>query len=185
MKKQIISVLSILLAVFLSACGSISTHDYNAVLAERDELLIQKENLEKEYTAVCEERDTLLANARESTKLVTATISGHFTAHVRSTLPDYCFDDTTPMMAVVTCFQSPPFTLFLGDELTSQIEVGEAYVFEIEEENIELTQQQYDRYPPSPEVAVPLYGLRISSIRPAEEDDLGLNSYAFEYGLAN
>ena len=95
MKKQIISVLSILLVVFLSACGSISTHDYNAVLAERDELLIQKENLEKEYTAVCEERDALLANASESTKLITATISGHFTALVRSTLPDYCFDDTT------------------------------------------------------------------------------------------
>ena len=42
------------------------------------------------------------------------TIGGSFTATVRDVIPDYCLDDTTPLVAVVTEFQSQPFTVYVG-----------------------------------------------------------------------
>ena len=49
------------------------------------------------------------------------TIGGSFTATVRDVLPDYCLDDTTPLVAVVTAFQSPPFTVYVGEELGKKL----------------------------------------------------------------
>ena len=66
---------------------------------------------------------------------VTVRIGGSFTATVWDLIPDYCLDDTTLQVAVVTCFQSGPFTLFLGEEQVKQLKVGAQYVFEIAEKN--------------------------------------------------
>jgi hypothetical protein len=108
------------------------------------------------------------------------TVSGYFTATVRSTIPDYVYDNETPLMVVVTCFQSIPFTLWLGEELISQVEVGETYVFRVRETSADLTQQtaatKYGESLTSPEIAVPLFGLQIVSIAPAEEEDYGLDA---------
>jgi hypothetical protein len=83
-------------------------------------------------------------------------------------------------MVVVTCFQSSPFTLWLGDELISQVEVGETYVFRVRETSIALAQQtaapQYAVPLTNPEIAVPLFGSQIVSITPAEEEDYGLDA---------
>lgn len=177
MKKQILAAASFILVVALSACGGVTTQEHNALIAERDELLSQKE-------ALTQECETLRAE-RDASALVTATISGYFTAYVQTLMPDYCTDDTIPRVAVVTCFQSLPFTVFLGEELISQVKVGEAYVFEIREAAIELTQQELDSFPPAPDVVLPLYDLSITSIRPAEEADLGLDSYSFVYTPVN
>ena len=49
------------------------------------------------------------------------TIGGSFTATVRDVIPDYCLDDTTPLVAVVTEFQSQPFTVYVGEELGKKL----------------------------------------------------------------
>lgn len=43
-------------------------------------------------------------------------ISGEFTVSVRDVIPDYCFDHVTPCVALVTEFQSYPFTIYVGEE---------------------------------------------------------------------
>lgn len=106
-----------------------------------------------------------------------ATISGSFTATVRAITPNYVLDDTTPSTAVVTCYQQTPFTVSLGEALASQVQVGETYVFEIESKRVNLMNDPTDTAQTiSPEKAIPLYNLQISTVRPAKEDELGLNS---------
>lgn len=62
---------------------------------------------------------------------IKTTVSGSFTVGVRDVIPDYCSDNVTPNVAVVTEFQSYPFTIFVGEEIGSQLEAGEIYVFTI------------------------------------------------------
>lgn len=113
---------------------------------------------------------------------VPAKLTGSFAVTVRDIIPDYCLDDVTPVVAVVTCFQDVPFTVYVGEEMASQMIVGEQYVFEIEETDIgEIPQETFDSYPPSPEAAVPLYHLQIANIRIAEEEEWGLDSIHLQY----
>ena len=72
----------------------------------------------------CEEMDTQPNDIK-------TTVSGSFTVEVRDVIPDYCLDDITPSVAIVTEFQSYPFTLYVGEEIGSQLEIGKVYVFTI------------------------------------------------------
>ncbi len=163
--KQIGSLL-LLLALLLSGCGGVSKEEYDAVVRERDAL---REELQKQQ--------------EKSPGTVTVKVTGEFTATVRSLIPDYETDDETPRMAVVTLFQSTPFTIYTG-ELTKHLEAGETYVFEVEMSRYDIiTRQEYESGTLlNPEVAFSMYpSLYISNFRPAEESDWGLDSVHLAY----
>ena len=163
--KQIGSLL-LLLALLLSGCGGVSKEEYDAVVRERDAL---REELQKQQ--------------EKSPGTVTVKVTGEFTATVRSLIPDYETDDETPRMAVVTLFQSTPFTIYTG-ELTKHLEEGETYVFEVEMSRYDIiTRQEYESGTLlNPEVAFSMYpSLYISNFRPAEESDWGLDSVHLAY----
>ena len=114
-RRSIISLLALLLA--LAGCGGVSREAYDRVCAERDALQARLEEAE----------------------VLPVTVSGTFAARVRDLIPDYVLDSETPRVAVVTLFQSGPFTLQVGD-LAQELEIGGTYVFEIEpREDLEIT----------------------------------------------
>ncbi|MCI9332089.1 MAG: hypothetical protein HFG05_07950 [Oscillibacter sp.] len=164
--KQIGSLL-LLLALLLSGCGGVSKEEYDAVVRERDAL---REELQKQQ--------------EKSPGTVTVKVTGEFTATVRSLIPDYETDDETPYMTVATLFQSTPFTIYTG-ELTKHLEEGETYVFEVEMSRYDIiTRQEYESGTLliNPEVAFSMYpSLYISTFRPAEESDWGLDSVHLAY----
>ena len=161
-----ITSMCLLLALLLTGCGGVSKEDYDAVVRERDAL---RAELEREKAP-----DTVLV-----------TIKGDFTATVRALIPDYVSDGETPRMALVTLFQSTPFTLFGVD--TDRLEAGETYVFEVEMNQCQdITREEYESGSLlTPEIILPMYHpyIRISGFRPAEESDCGLDSVHLEYEL--
>ena len=62
--------------------------------------------------------------------MVHAQLEGSFLATVRGVIPDYVLDDSTPLIAILTTFQSGPFLALVGEE-AAQLEVGESYIFQI------------------------------------------------------
>lgn len=44
---------------------------------------------------------------------------------VRDIIPNYCLDDTTPTVAVLTLFQDSLFTIYVGEEMESQLVINE------------------------------------------------------------
>lgn len=171
--KQIGSLL-LLLALLLSGCGGVSKEDYDTVVRERDALLGEAEF-----------RELQAQEAAPSTNTVSVKLKGSFTATVRALIPDYVTDDETPRMAVVTLFQSTPFTLFGVD--ADRLEVGETYVFEVEMDRCQdITREEYESGSLlTPEIILPMYHpyIRISGFRLAEEKDCGLDSVHLEYEL--
>lgn len=180
MKKLLALSLVFACILSLTGCGGVSESDYAALVSERDELLLQNEALKTDYETVCLERDALLT---EGSQFIQVTISGSFVAKVRSVMPDYVLDGSTPQVAIVTSFQSGPFAVYLGKDLASQVEADGIYRFEIREENIEITQYQYDFEGIFPSDAIPLYNLRIASVNPAQPDEYGLNCNQLQYQL--
>ena len=139
----------------------------------------------EEYDRVCAERDALQARLEEAdgAEALPVTVSGTFAARVRDLIPDYVLDSETPRVAVVTLFQSPPFTIWTG-ELTKHLEAGETYVFEVEMSRYDIiTRQEYESGTLlNPEAAFSMYpSLYISNFRPAEESDWGLDSVHLAY----
>ena len=154
-RRLIISLLALLLA--LAGCGGVSREEYDRVCAERDAL-----------QARLEEAD--------GAEALPVTVSGTFAARVRDLIPDYVLDSETPRVAVVTLFQSGPFTLQVGD-LAQELEIGGTYVFEIEpREDLEITAEEYEGGAPFADEAISRYGLRIAGFRAAREDEFGLDS---------
>ena len=180
--KRITSVL-LLLALLLTGCGGVSKEDFSAVCEERDalrkELREFEEQREQELAALQADLQYLQEQQEKSPDTVTVKVTGEFTVTVRSLIPDYVTDYETPRMAVVTLFQSTPFTIYTG-EFTEQLEAGETYVFEVKEETVEVSPEEYERGFPDPEE---MRLLRISGFRPAEEKDCGLDSVHLKYEL--
>lgn len=174
MKKLSIIILALVCVGAFSGCNGIPKEDYDAVVAERDQLIAANEELKADYETVCAERDALMANADEN--MVRATVCGSFVAKVRLKIPGYVLDGVTPAVAVVTSFQSSPFALYLGEELIAQVEEDGVYEFVIEPADIELTQKEYHANALSPATAIPAYNLRIASVAPAGEGTYGLDS---------
>lgn len=184
--KQIGSLL-LLLALLLSGCGGVSKEDFIAVCAERDalreELREFEEQREQELAALQADLQYLQEQQEKSPGTVTVKVTGEFTATVRSLIPDYETDDETPYMAVATLFQSTPFTIWTG-ELTKHLEEGETYVFEVEMSRYDIiTRQEYESGTLlNPKAAFSMYpSLYISTFRPAEESDWGLDSVHLAY----
>ena len=163
-----IGIACLLLALLLTGCGGVSKEDYDAVVRERDDLQ--------------EELEELKSQAADT---VEAKVKGSFTATVRALIPDYVSDGETPRMALVTLFQSTPFTLFGVD--ADRLEAGETYVFEVEMNQCQdITREEYESGSLlTPEIILPMYHpyIRISGFRPAEESDCGLDSVHLEYEL--
>lgn len=105
-------------------------------------------------------------------------ISGEFTVSVRDVIPDYCRDDFTPVVALVTEFQSYPFTVFVGEEIGSQLQKNTVYVFSVEPTEVDYSIDAVKKMPLS---ALAWEGIRISGFRLAEENELGLESLQLTY----
>ena len=153
----ILSLLALLLA--LAGCGGVSREEYDRVCAERDALQARLEEARP-----------------DGADALPVTVRGTFAARVRDLIPDYVLDSDTPRVAVVTLFQSGPFTLQVGD-LAQELEIGGTYVFEIEpREDLEITAEEYEGGAPFADEAISRYGLRIAGFRAAREDEFGLDS---------
>ena len=156
----------LLLALLLSGCGGVSREDYEAACTEREALREELEELKS-----------------RTPDMVEAKVKGSFTATVRALIPDYVSDYETPRMALVTLFQSAPFTLFGVD--TERLEAGKTYVFEVEMDRCQnITREEYESGSLlTPEIIFPMYHpyIRISGCRPAEERDCGLESVHLMY----
>lgn len=103
------------------------------------------------------------------------TISGSFTVDVRSVIPDYCGDSITPTVAVVTQFQSYPFTMEVGEEIGRQLVPGEVYVFTIKPINVNYSKETLEKMELS-SLVWELPEFEITDFRLAEESELGLDS---------
>lgn len=111
-----------------------------------------------------------------------AKITGDFVVIVRDIIPDYCLDNTTPTVAVVTLFQDSPFTIYVGEEMASQLEINEFYSFKIEEQEIgKIDKESFDKDDLDPRSALPLYNLKIKSIEKVTVDEYGLDSINLIY----
>lgn len=161
--KKIAQIVSLLGVLCLTGCSNVSQSDYDALVAERNTLL--QEN--------------------KANKIVSATVHGSFVATVRSIIPSYTLDQTTPMVAVVTTFQNEPFTVFLGEDLITQVEPEKTYVFEIKEQEVNVTQQEFEEGAiiASPQLAIETHRLHISSIREAKTDEMGHQSSQMKYSI--
>ena len=157
----------LLLVLLLSGCG-VSNEEYGAVCAERDALRAELQELQ---------------GTEEPSDTVTVKVQGSFTATVHALIPDYETDYETPRTAVVTLFQSTPFTIDTMD-LTQFLEEGKTYVFEVEMSRCDIiARKEYESGTLlKPEVVFFMYpGLYVSNFRLAEEKDCGLDSVRLEY----
>lgn len=183
MKRISALMLILIIMVSLAGCGNVLEGANNSPLLPNEALqsdynflLAEKEALQAEYDAIMDERDELLSKSEKHS----VAISGSFTAMVQLLMPDYVMDDTTPAVAIVTEFQSPPFALYLGKDLISQIAVGKCYRFEILDKEVMLTQEQLETVSSSPEVAIPLYNLKIASVVEVEENGIDTEGLTFK-----
>lgn len=153
MKKYIISFLLISAMMVMSVC---SKQDMEGNKAE---------------TFISTEQEEMNTPASD----IKTTVSGSFTVGVRDVIPDYCLDDVTPSVAVVTEFQSYPFTMFVGEEIGSQLEVGEVYVFTIKPMVVDYSKDYLESLNLS-SLVWELPDFEITDFRLADEDELGLES---------
>ncbi|MEG1389416.1 MAG: hypothetical protein RSD07_03545 [Angelakisella sp.] len=114
--------------------------------------------------------------------LIPVKVKGGFVAKVRHVIPGYCLDNSTPQVAVVTRFQSLPFTVYLGEKKAAELKIDETYYFEIDSSmTIDITQQDYDKGCAEAEKMLVLYNLRIASVRVATEEERGMVPIPMQY----
>lgn len=173
--KKTIAFLLLCLCLLLPGCSSAPQGPSVQELQQKlDEAVAQRDTLQ---TQLDEALAKLEASDAETVKV---TVTGTFTATVRSLIPNYVLDDKTPMMAVVTTFQSTPFILYTRDQ-TSALTVGKTYVFTVESAQAEIYKAEYEKGVPNPATADALYGLNVLSVKPAGEEDVGLDSVHLEF----
>ena len=107
-------------------------------------------------------------------------IRGEFTVGVRDVIPDYCYDDVTPCVALVTEFQSYPFTIYVGDEIGSQLQKGNQYVFSIEPIEVNYSVEELQKMNLS-SLVWEIGELKIIGFRLAKEEELGLSSLQLSF----
>lgn len=163
-KSLIVVLISICSFSFVGCQRSVSLSEYDAVCAQRDALLEEKEILLDQIEAL-----SVVSTEQEDAKKVL--ISGNFVANVQDLIPDYSLDGTTPTVAIMNQFQCGPFAVYVGEEMASELEVGEIYVFELVETEVEKVTDVTD-----PETVIPLYHLRIESARIAKDGEWGLGN---------
>ena len=153
MKKSIVSVLLIGVAIVAGACNSQEVAQNNAEVAMANE----------------QEEPEMAVNVEKTT------VSGSFTVCVRDVIPDYCMDDVTKNVAVVTEFQSNPFTVYVGEEIANQLEIGQNYVFTINPIEVDEAKEDLEEMSLS-SLVWELPEFEITDFRLANENELGLES---------
>lgn len=118
---------------------------------------------------------TQTQNDKVVTDTTQSTISGSFTVGVKYVIPDYCYDDKTPTIAVVTEFQSYPFTMFVGEEIGKQLEPGNVYVFTIKPMVVDYPKEDLMQLNLS-SIVWEFSDFEITDFRLANEDELGMDS---------
>ena len=111
----------------------------------------------------------------QSENFTGATVSGSFSVCVRKVIPDYCFDEVTPNVAVVTEFQSQPFTIFVGEKIGSQLKNDEIYVFTIKPITVDYSKEYLAGLNLS-SLVWELPGFEIVDFRLANENETGTDS---------
>lgn len=160
MKRNILLML-VIMSLSLCACGNQNDTEY-----------------EQSPTALSNEQLDTQVQSEVYPQEKSCTISGSFTVSVREVIPDYCLDDSTPNVAVVTEFQSYPFTMFVGEEIgkkliEKQIECN-IYVFTIEP--IEVNWSKEDVQNMNLSSIMWEFPIRITDCRLANENEYGLDS---------
>lgn len=158
MKKMITFIFTMICVLSLVACRNENTNIVNDT--ESNTIEIEQESIED-----------LVLSADENQSIV----SGSFTVGVRDVIPDYCLDDFTPNVAVVTEFQSYPFTVYVGEEIGRQLEIGQVYVFTIEPIVVDFPKEYLEKLELS-SLVWDLPGFKITDFRLANDDELGLAS---------
>ena len=153
MKKSIVSIVLIGVAIVAGACKSQEVAQNNA------EVVVASE----------QEEPKMAINAEKTT------VSGSFTVCVRDVIPDYCMDDVTKNVAVVTEFQSNPFTVFVGEEIANQLEIGQNYVFTINPIEVDEAKEDLEEMSLA-SLVWELPEFEVTEIRLANEDEIGLES---------
>lgn len=132
------------------------------------------ENVVNNHVEVTNAEEQEVADTQVITDAKT-TVSGFFTVCVRDVIPDYCMDDVTKTVAVVTEFQSNPFTIYVGEEIAKQLEIGQTYVFSIRPIEVDKAKEELEEMSLA-SLVWELPGFEITEIRLANENDLGLES---------
>ena len=153
MKKSIVSIVLIGVAIVAGACNSQEVAQNNAEVAMANE----------------QEEPEMAVNVEKTT------VSGSFTVCVRDVIPDYCMDDVTKNVAVVTEFQSNPFTVFVGEEIANQLEIGQNYVFTINPIKVDEAKEDLEEMSLA-SLVWELPGFEVAEFRLANENELGLES---------
>ena len=153
MKKSIVSIVLIGVAIVAGACNSQEVAQNNAEVAMANE----------------QEEPEMAVNVEKTT------VSGSFTVCVRDVIPDYCMDDVTKNVAVVTEFQSNPFTVYVGEEIANQLEIGQNYVFTINPIKVDEAKEDLEEMSLA-SLVWELPGFEVAEFRLANENELGLES---------
>jgi len=141
---------------------------------------------ENEHNKLLEENQKLTSQLALAQENINTKVTGSFVATVRQLSPDYVLDNSTLTMAVLTCFQSGPFMVHVGEDMAKELTVGETYYFEIDENEIgEISKNEFEKGCPSIEVAFYLYNLHIKSFREPYEHEYGLASININYKKIN
>lgn len=111
---------------------------------------------------------------------INAQITGAFVVTIRDIIPDYCLDNFTPQVAVVTQFQDSPFTMYLGEKFINKVEIGKTYVIEIDTLEIGKINKEELGIFVSPLIAFEKYGAKIKGIRLATEEEIGITDINIE-----
>ncbi len=137
---------------------------------------------QEEYNDLIKQNQQLKSELAPYQETINTKITGSFVATVRELSPDYVGDCVTPTIAVLTCFQSPPFMVHVGKEMASKLKVGESYYFEIEEKSIgEISKAEFNKGCPYVEEAYASYHFQIKSFRTPKEEEGGLDSVHIIY----
>ncbi len=157
MKRTILLFFILLISIIASACNKSDV----------------KDNSQNNTSTEVEQQSSMSETTQSDTSQ--STISGSFTVGVRDVIPDYCYDNTTPTVAVVTEFQSYPFTIFVGEEIGKQLEPGNVYVFTIKPMVVNYPKEYLKQLDLS-SIVWEFSDFEIIDFRLANEDELGMGS---------
>lgn len=144
--------LLLVLAVMICACGS--------------------QNVETAENAQINDGEAVVSTQENDSE---TTVSGSFAVNVLEVIPDYCLDNVTPRVALVTEFQGFPFTVYVGEEIGSRLEPNKVYIFTIKPITVECPKECLERMNLS-SLVWELPNFEITDFRLAHESELGLAS---------
>ncbi len=116
------------------------------------------------------EAESEAAPAEAGVGVHAVSFSGSFTATVEKLLPDYCALPGNTV-AVVHFFQSLPFLLRFGEDMTGKLAEGVSYVFDFAPFEVLVPDTEE-----APAIEDYMYRIRVTSFREASADEVGMGS---------